>query len=72
MQRKALINRWLFRDAKVVLPALLGVLQVQRWVVVDKTHALFVGGSSMAAAMARQSCVAVWWLPYGYNLLEPL
>ena len=58
--------------AKAVLPALLGVLQVQRWVVFDKTQALFVGSSSMDAAMARQSGVAVWWLPYGYNMGEPV
>ena len=39
---------------------------------VDKAQALFVGDSSIDAATARQAGIAVWLLPYGYNMGEPV
>jgi len=38
----------------------------------DKAQALFVGDSSIDAATARQAGIAVWLLPYGYNMGEPV
>ena len=35
-------------------------------------RALFVGDSSIDAATARQAGVAVWLLPYGYNMGQPI
>ena len=35
-------------------------------------QALFVGDSSIDAATARNAGVAVWLLPYGYNMGQPL
>lgn len=35
-------------------------------------EALFVGDSSIDAATARRAGVAVWLLPYGYNMGEPV
>lgn len=35
-------------------------------------RALFVGDSSIDVATARQAGVAVWAVPYGYNLGEPI
>ena len=40
---------------RTVLPALLGVLQIQRWGEVDKIHALFVEVLAAAVATARQA-----------------
>lgn len=39
---------------------------------VDKAQALFVGDSSIDAATARQAGIAVWLLPYGYNMGQPV
>ena len=35
-------------------------------------QALFVGDSSIDAATARNAGVAVWLLPYGYNMGQPV
>jgi phosphoglycolate phosphatase len=35
-------------------------------------QALFVGDSSIDAATARNAGVAVWLLPYGYNMGQPI
>ena len=53
-------------------PDPVGVLHGLRLWNVDKTDALFVGDSSIDAATARQAGVAVWLLPYGYNMGEPV
>ncbi len=53
-------------------PDPIGVLHGLRLWNVDKTDALFVGDSSIDAATARQAGVAVWLLPYGYNMGEPV
>jgi len=48
------------------------VLQgLARWQV-PKDRALFVGDSSIDAATARNAGVAVWLLPYGYNMGAPI
>lgn len=53
-------------------PDPVGVLHgLQLWSV-DKAHALFVGDSSIDAATARRAGIAVWLLPYGYNMGEPV
>jgi phosphoglycolate phosphatase len=39
---------------------------------VPRERALFVGDSSIDAATARNAGVAVWLLPYGYNMGEPV
>ncbi|HRK40056.1 MAG TPA: HAD-IA family hydrolase [Burkholderiaceae bacterium] len=39
---------------------------------VAKARALFVGDSSIDVATARNAGVAVWVLPYGYNMGEPI
>ena len=39
---------------------------------VDKARALFVGDSSIDVAAARNADVAVWALPYGYNMGQPI
>lgn len=39
---------------------------------VAKERALFVGDSSIDVATARNAGVAVWVLPYGYNMGEPI
>ncbi len=39
---------------------------------VPPQRALFVGDSSIDAATARNAGVAVWLLPYGYNMGEPI
>lgn len=53
-------------------PDPVGVLHGLRLWNVDKADALFVGDSSIDAATARQAGVAVWLLPYGYNMGEPV
>ena len=35
-------------------------------------RALFVGDSSIDVATARNGGIAVWALPYGYNMGEPI
>jgi phosphoglycolate phosphatase len=47
---------------------LLGLRQWQ----VDPARALFVGDSSIDAATARRAGLAVWLLPYGYNMGAPV
>ena len=42
-----------------------------RWGI-DKSRALFVGDSSIDVATARNAGIAVWALPYGYNMGEPI
>lgn len=39
---------------------------------VTADRALFVGDSSIDAATARAAGVAVWLLPYGYNMGQPI
>ena len=39
---------------------------------VSKERALFVGDSSIDVAAARNAGVAVWALPYGYNMGQPI
>lgn len=39
---------------------------------VSKERALFVGDSSIDVATARNAGVAVWVLPYGYNMGQPI
>lgn len=39
---------------------------------VRRTHALFVGDSSIDVATARNAGVHVWALPYGYNMGQPI
>lgn len=39
---------------------------------VDVERALFVGDSSIDVATARNACVSVWALPYGYNMGQPI
>lgn len=39
---------------------------------VDRARALFVGDSSIDVATARNAGVAVWVLPYGYNMGQPI
>jgi phosphoglycolate phosphatase len=39
---------------------------------VAPARALFVGDSSIDAATARNAGIAVWLLPYGYNMGEPV
>jgi phosphoglycolate phosphatase len=39
---------------------------------VPKDRALFVGDSSIDVATARNAGVAVWALPYGYNMGQPI
>lgn len=39
---------------------------------VDRVRALFVGDSSIDVATARNAGVAVWALPYGYNMGQPI
>ena len=39
---------------------------------VARERALFVGDSSIDVATARQAGVAVWALPYGYNMGQPI
>lgn len=49
-----------------------GVLECLRGFGVEPAHALFVGDSSIDAETARRAGIAVWLLPYGYNLGEPV
>ena len=44
---------------------------LQRWGVA-RERALFVGDSSIDVATARHGGIAVWALPYGYNMGEPI
>lgn len=39
---------------------------------VSKERALFVGDSSIDVATARNAGIAVWALPYGYNMGDPI
>ena len=39
---------------------------------VPRERALFVGDSSIDVAAARNAAVAVWALPYGYNMGQPI
>jgi phosphoglycolate phosphatase-like HAD superfamily hydrolase len=39
---------------------------------VSRDRALFVGDSSIDVATARNAGVAVWALPYGYNMGQPM
>jgi len=39
---------------------------------VQSHRALFVGDSSIDVATARNAGVAVWALPYGYNMGQPI
>lgn len=53
-------------------PDPVGVLHgLQTWQVAPQ-QALFVGDSSIDAATARRAGIAVWLLPYGYNMGEPV
>jgi len=39
---------------------------------VARERALFVGDSSIDVATARNAGIAVWALPYGYNMGQPI
>ena len=39
---------------------------------VDRSRALLVGDSSIDVATARHAGIAVWCVPYGYNMGEPI
>jgi phosphoglycolate phosphatase len=45
-----------------------GILACLKRFGVANDRALFVGDSSIDVATARNACVAVWALPYGYNM----
>lgn len=49
-----------------------GVQHCLQTLAVAPHRALFVGDSSIDAATARNAGVAVWLLPYGYNMGEPI
>jgi phosphoglycolate phosphatase len=49
-----------------------GVLACLEGFGVSREQALFVGDSSVDVATARNAGVAVWALPYGYNLGQPI
>jgi phosphoglycolate phosphatase len=49
-----------------------GVLSCLEGFGVGREQALFVGDSSVDVATARNAGVAVWALPYGYNLGQPI
>jgi phosphoglycolate phosphatase len=49
-----------------------GVLQCLTQLGVAASRTLFVGDSSIDAATARNAGVAVWLLPYGYNMGQPI
>ena len=49
-----------------------GVLACLEQFRVSPQRALFVGDSSIDVATARNAGVAVWALPYGYNMGEPI
>jgi phosphoglycolate phosphatase len=49
-----------------------GVRDCLRAFRIPPARALFVGDSSIDAETARRAGIAVWLLPYGYNLGEPL
>ncbi|MFZ4624874.1 MAG: HAD-IA family hydrolase [Rhodoferax sp.] len=53
-------------------PAPDGVLHCLAQFGVTAGRALFVGDSSIDAATARNAGVAVWLLPYGYNMGQPI
>ena len=49
-----------------------GVLHCLAKFGIHQDRALFVGDSSIDAATARNAGVAVWLLPYGYNMGQPI
>jgi phosphoglycolate phosphatase len=49
-----------------------GVLACLRQFGVGPAQALFVGDSSIDVATARSAGVAIWLLPYGYNMGQPV
>jgi phosphoglycolate phosphatase len=49
-----------------------GVAQCLTQLGVAASRTLFVGDSSIDAATARNAGVAVWLLPYGYNMGQPI
>lgn len=49
-----------------------GVHSCLRHFAVEAARTLFVGDSSIDVATARNAGVAVWALPYGYNLGQPI
>jgi phosphoglycolate phosphatase len=49
-----------------------GVLDCLKQFDVPRSRALFVGDSSIDIATARNADVAVWALPYGYNMGQPI
>lgn len=53
-------------------PDPVGVLHCLEKFGVARERTLFVGDSSIDAATARQAGVAVWLLPYGYNMGQPI
>ena len=57
-------------DTKKPNPA--GILACLEKFGVSPARALFVGDSSIDVATARNAGVAVWALPYGYNMGEPI
>jgi phosphoglycolate phosphatase len=53
-------------------PDPVGVLHCLAKFGVARERTLFVGDSSIDAATARNAGVAVWLLPYGYNMGQPI
>ncbi len=49
-----------------------GILNCLDQFQIGRHHALFVGDSSIDVATARNADVAVWALPYGYNMGQPI
>ncbi len=49
-----------------------GILNCLDQFQIARHHALFVGDSSIDVATARNADVAVWALPYGYNMGQPI
>ena len=49
-----------------------GILSCLDAFAVRRERALFVGDSSIDVVTARNAAVAVWVLPYGYNMGEPI
>ena len=53
-------------------PDPMGIDECRQLFGVDRERTLFVGDSSIDVATARAAGVAVWALPYGYNMGEPI
>ncbi len=69
----ALFDRIISGDTQVTRkPDPAGVLACLTEFNVSRARALFIGDSSIDAATARNAGIAVWLLPYGYNMGAPV